>query len=97
MKQADYAESSAWMHMLLETIPQPARWCRDFLHTMRRDGPPEPLSAVVARSMEKPDDVLVEHLTQLAKAQSTPYRARPAAYRFRRMRGANAISCRRSL
>ncbi len=75
MKQADYAESWAWMHMLLETIPQRREMVQNFLRSMRRDGPPEPLSAVVARSMEKPDDVLVEHLTQLAKAQSTPSRA----------------------
>ncbi|HVU86511.1 MAG TPA: DUF1570 domain-containing protein [Pirellulales bacterium] len=71
MKQADYAECWAWMHMLLETIPQRRELVQDFLRTIRRDGPPEPLSTVVARSMPHPDQVLVDHLTQLGKSQGT--------------------------
>jgi hypothetical protein len=70
MKQADYAECWAWMHMLLETIPQRRELVQEFLRTIRRDGPPEPLSAVVARSMSQADQLLVDHLTKLAKAQS---------------------------
>jgi hypothetical protein len=69
MKQADYAESWAWVHMLLETIPQRRELMQNFLRTMRKDGPPEPLSVVVGRSMSTPDQVLVDHLTQLGKAQ----------------------------
>ena len=70
MKQADYAESWAWVHTLLETIPQRRELMQSFLRTMRRDGPPEPLSVVVARSMSDPDQVVVDHLTQLAKRRA---------------------------
>jgi len=67
MKQADYAESWAWVHLMLESIPQRREMLQNFLRTMRRDGPPEPLSAYVASALPQPDALLIEHLNQLAK------------------------------
>ena len=48
MGQPDYAESWAWVHMLLETIPQRRELLQNYLRAIHRDGPPEALSAQVA-------------------------------------------------
>jgi len=69
MEQVDYAESWAWVHLLLETIPARRELLQNYLRGLRRDGPPEPLSAQVARSMAQPDQVLREHLAALDRMQ----------------------------
>ena len=46
-RSTDYAECWAWIHMLLETIPQRRELLQDYLRAIRREGPPEALSARV--------------------------------------------------
>ncbi|HEY1601186.1 MAG TPA: DUF1570 domain-containing protein [Pirellulales bacterium] len=67
MQQADYAESWAWIHMLLETIPPRRELLQKYLREMRRDGSFEPLSAYLARSLPDADQVVRQHLADLTK------------------------------
>lgn len=72
MKQADYAESWAWVHMLLETIPARRELLQGYLRNLRHGSAPEPLSAYIARSMASPEQVLRQHLAALDRSQSAP-------------------------
>jgi hypothetical protein len=69
MQQADYAESWAWVHLLLETIPPRRELLQNYLRNMRRDGSSEPLSAQVAQAVPQPNQVLREHLVALQSAK----------------------------
>jgi len=66
MTQSDYAESWAWIHMLLETIPQRRELLQAYLKSLDANKPTESLSAQVLRSTGQPDAALMEHLRQLA-------------------------------
>ena len=66
MTQTDYAESWAWIHMLLETIPQRRELLHAYLKAMTHGQPNEPLSAVLRRSSSQPDEDLRAHLRSLA-------------------------------
>ncbi len=73
MTQADYAESWAWVHFLLETQPERRELLRDFLRALRKDGTAEPLSARLAAAVPRPEDALVAHLsTLLAEVKTSP-------------------------
>ena len=65
MQQADYAESWAWVHMMLETIPPRRELLQNYLRNMRRDGLSEPLSAQVAQAIPQPNQTLRDHLAAL--------------------------------
>lgn len=69
MTQADYAESWAWVHMLLETSPQRREMLQNYLRSLRRETTVEPLSALVERSVVHPDQALREHLAYLVSRQ----------------------------
>ncbi|MHB1033380.1 MAG: DUF1570 domain-containing protein [Pirellulales bacterium] len=71
MTQADYAESWAWVHFLLDTEPDRHELLRDFLRVLRKDGTAEPLSARLAATMPRPEESLVAHLTALAATAKT--------------------------
>jgi hypothetical protein len=71
MTQADYAESWAWVHFLLDTEPGRRELLRDFLRVLRKDGTAEPLSARLATTMPRPEDALVAHLTTLLAEPKT--------------------------
>ena len=69
MQQADYAESWAWVHLLLETIPQRRELLQGYLRNLRREGTPEALSKLVAGSIANPDQALSEHLKEMMNAK----------------------------
>lgn len=66
MTQTDYAESWAWIHLLLETIPQRRELLQNYLRSMKTGGESEPLSVAIQGSTAHPNQVLREHLVQLA-------------------------------
>jgi hypothetical protein len=65
MTQADYAESWAWAHWLLETDTLRRELLQQYLQTLRKSGRVEPLSVHVRRVIPQPEQMLVEHLYSL--------------------------------
>jgi hypothetical protein len=66
MNQLDYAESWAWVHMLLETTPERRELLRAYLRQLRQTGAAEPLSLRIRGVMADPDRELAEHVFRLA-------------------------------
>jgi len=66
MSQTDYAESWAWIHMLLETIPPRRELLHAYLQAMQGGKPHEPLSVAILKSTSEPNKALMEHLTALS-------------------------------
>ena len=60
MTQADYAESWAWTHMLLEGTPQQRQVVRTYLQGLMQSAPPAPLSL----SLRQVDPQCQQHLTE---------------------------------
>jgi len=71
LTQAEYAESWAWVHFLLESSPERAAALRDYLASLRRKGAAEPVSARIARFDVDPGQALVAHVVGLASPSST--------------------------
>lgn len=69
LTQAQYAESWAWVHYLLESRPERAAALRDFLAALRQKGAAEPLSARLARIDPDPEQSLVAHIAGLYNSQ----------------------------
>lgn len=69
LTQAQYAESWAWVHYLLESRPERAAALRDFLAALRQNGAAEPLSARLARIDPAPGQSLVAHIAGLYNSQ----------------------------
>lgn len=67
MTQLDYAESWAWVHLLLEGQPQATPVLKDYLNVLRRDGAAEPLSARLARQLPNHAEAFANHVYQLAQ------------------------------
>jgi hypothetical protein len=68
MTQQQYAESWAWVHLLLEGGPEYRVLLQQYLQQLRRDGSAEPLSEVLDRRLRDPQRDLVEHLRRVAVA-----------------------------
>ncbi len=68
LTQAQYAESWAWAHFLLETRPERAAALRDFLAALRQKGSAEPLSARLVRIDADPSQALVAHVQAMGEA-----------------------------
>jgi hypothetical protein len=66
LTQTDYAESWAWVHMLLETIPPRRELMHAYLKAMQGNKPHEPLSVAILKSTADPNKALNEHLAELA-------------------------------
>ncbi|MEX0676771.1 MAG: DUF1570 domain-containing protein [Pirellulales bacterium] len=62
MSQAEYAESWAWVHYLLETTPQNQQLLRDYLQTLIKSTPHAPLSDELRRADPRYLAHLAEHL-----------------------------------
>jgi hypothetical protein len=62
---AEYAESWAWVHFLMDTQPEHLETLRAYLADLRRGGPVEPLSARLRRLMPNPEYALIEHVRSL--------------------------------
>ncbi len=66
MTQADYAETWAWVHLLLETTPERRQLLHNYLAALRRDGNASPPTAWIRRDLPEPELNLVRHITSLA-------------------------------
>jgi hypothetical protein len=67
MTQTDYAESWAWVHMMLEGGGPPRELLLRYLKSLRQPGPVEPLSAQLARLGRPPEQMVSEHLARLTQ------------------------------
>lgn len=66
MEQIDYAESWAWVHLLLETTPERATVLRNHLHTLRKNGSAPALWTQLGPQLVQPETELMTHLQRLA-------------------------------
>jgi hypothetical protein len=66
--QADYAESWAWVHFLLEPRAETAALLGGYLADLRRGGAVEPLSSRLDRRIAQPQVALSEHIGSLIAA-----------------------------
>jgi hypothetical protein len=73
LTQAQYAESWAWVHFLLETRPERAAALREYLAALRQRGAAEPLSARLARIEPDPAQALVAHVAELSQRDGSSY------------------------
>ncbi len=69
MKQSDYAESWAWVHMLLEGGGPRRELLQRYLRALRQEGTVDPLSAQLARTGGSPEQLVSEHLARLAQSR----------------------------
>ncbi|HVW37594.1 MAG TPA: hypothetical protein VHB99_09820 [Pirellulales bacterium] len=65
MTQIDYAESWAWIHMLMETDPARRRLIHDYLMELRRGGPPPAFAPRIKGWFPQAEEMLVAHLRSL--------------------------------
>ncbi len=65
MTQAQYAESWAWVHLMLETSPARLQVVREYLQALIKGQPPPSLSERLARSDPRIAETLVDHLAML--------------------------------
>jgi hypothetical protein len=65
MNQRDYAESWAWVHILLRTTPARRELLQTYLAELRHGKRPGPLSARLAEKHVEPERTLVEYLQSL--------------------------------
>lgn len=68
MTQADYAESWAWVHWLVESDPARRQILVDYLKELRRQGTAAPLSARLRGHYPQPEHLLTGHIHSLAPA-----------------------------
>jgi hypothetical protein len=68
MTQMDYAESWAWVHLLLETEPARRAVLQGYLADLRKDGSAAPLSVQIRQVNIAPQRTLIEYLHGLAAA-----------------------------
>jgi hypothetical protein len=65
MTQADYAESWAWVHMLLESTPERREVLRNYLQGLMQSAPPVPLSISLRQVDPACQQHLIEHTAAL--------------------------------
>jgi hypothetical protein len=65
MSQADYAESWAWVHWLLETTPERLQLARETMQALRSTGAAPPLSSRLKQQAPEPELLLIRHLQEL--------------------------------
>ena len=68
----DYAESWAWVHLMLETPLEGQAILPTYLSDLRRHGSALPISVQLARHVDQPDRALVEHIRGLVGLASKP-------------------------
>jgi hypothetical protein len=66
MSRTEYAESWAWVHMLLETEPSRRQILHGYLLRLRGDAAPEPLSLALRQNNLDDPQLLLSHVRQLA-------------------------------
>ncbi len=66
LSQEDYAESWAWVHFLLATVPEHRAILREYLHELRSNGSAAPISARLQALHGQPEQaLLLAHLRSL--------------------------------
>jgi hypothetical protein len=78
---ADYAESWAWVHFLLNTTPERQDLCRSYLAELRRDGTAEPLSQRLEQMRGTPVREMARHIQRQPKTQAISQTAPPPGRR----------------
>lgn len=68
MTQVEYAESWAWMHLLLETSPERLQILQGYLKSLGRQQAVEPLSVQLRRADSQYEQSLLEHLAVLRQS-----------------------------
>ncbi len=71
MTQRDYAESWAWVHLLMETTTPRRELLCGQLERLRSNGNAPPMSQVVAAAEKSPNQLLAAHLMVLASRSSS--------------------------
>ncbi|MBX9792144.1 MAG: DUF1570 domain-containing protein [Pirellulales bacterium] len=69
MEQLDYAESWAWVHLLVETEPERLELLREYLTILRRDAMAPPMSNLIRRALPNAEDAFAEHIRQCTSQQ----------------------------
>ena len=69
MSQLDYAESWLWAHWLMETTPERLETLRNHFARTRLTGENPALSVAVTASEPNAQQLVAEHLRELAKSQ----------------------------
>lgn len=69
MQQADYAESWAWVHYMLEGRPEAGQVLRAYLAQLRQQGHAGPLSTALVAQLPNAQQQLVAHIEQLAQSR----------------------------
>lgn len=72
MRQIDYAEAWAWVHLLLETTPDRGAILRTQLQTLRRTGSAPALWTQVTPHVHQPELELLRHLQGLSNTPPAP-------------------------
>lgn len=67
MGRTEYAESWAWVHLLLETVPARQDLLHSYLIRLRRDAAVEPLSLTLRQAGLDDPQMLLDHVRELAK------------------------------
>ena len=70
MGRTEYAESWAWVHLLLETVPARQDLLHSYLIRLRRDAAAEPLSLTLRQVGLDDPQLLLDHVRELAKSGS---------------------------
>jgi len=81
MSRTEYAESWAWVHLLLETEPARRDLLRGYLAGLRKDAASEPLSYRLHQANLDNPELLLDHVRALAAAGS-PETAEPPRRRL---------------
>lgn len=82
MGRTEYAESWAWVHLLLETTPERRNLLRGYLASLRHDTTPEPLSARMDLANLDNPQLLLDHLHELAVANIAEPKEQPPRRRL---------------
>ena len=70
MEQLEYAESWAWVHMLLETSDERRQVLHEYLQGLRKDGAAPPLSLALRKVHGNPDEALAQYVGVQAAGNS---------------------------
>ena len=62
MRQIDYAESWAWIHLLLDFKPESRQLVINYLHQLRNKGTTSPLSIEIKKMFPRPESMLLAYL-----------------------------------
>jgi hypothetical protein len=74
MDQIEYAESWAWVHLLLNSRPEQKKALQEYLREVKQQGASQPLSARVAALWPRPEEIFASYVRHLASQPATSAR-----------------------